>query len=275
MLKTYAHGFAALTTELTAFAMSLGPLGELSNERLGRDTNLLELPEIHARVEEWLSKAEKWTAELNMRSSHEWVSRLRRERPWMLPRFAHHLEQARSRISDDLKQVNLLLVPLSKIEFYDNPWFGEEIETRFPDARDDMREAGRCFAVGAYSGVVLHCMGIVQTGLEELAHHLGRKIDIQIDDWNTIITKIEGGVGAKRKVATDQNAARRVRSNWARVEPYYTELISDARAVKNAWRNPGFHFRRRDFNERTARKVIDKVRDLMADIAKILPKKRR
>ena len=42
-------------------------------------------------------------------------------------------------------------------------------------------------------------MGIVQAGLEELAKDLKVKIDIQVDDWNNIITKIESGRDRKKE----------------------------------------------------------------------------
>jgi hypothetical protein len=91
---------------------------------------------------------------------------------------------------------------------------------------------------------------------------MGNPIDLQTDDWNNIITKIEGAVIQKGKGAT----APKAKSEWKKVEPLYNEMISDVRAVKNAWRNPTAHFRR-TYNEEQAEKVLRRVRDFMRNLA--------
>jgi hypothetical protein len=75
----------------------------------------------------------------------------------------------------------------SKLEFYDRPYFGEHVEARFKNAIDDMREAATCFALGRWTGVAHHCMGIVQEGMIELGKHLGCTLDIYLDDWNKML----------------------------------------------------------------------------------------
>jgi hypothetical protein len=140
---------------------------------------------------------------------------------------------------------------------------------------DDLREAGRCFALGRYSGVVLHCMGVVQAGLEELARHLHIKINIQVDDWNNIIAGVEGGIVRKKKKILGGNPSRPQQIKWAKVEPFYNDIISEVRAIKNAWRNPGFHFRRRDFDEGKSKEVLDRVKEFMRTLERNLPKPRK
>ena len=115
-------------------------------------------------------------------------------------------------------------------------------------------------------------MGVVQVGLAALAKHLHIAVDPHVDDWNAIITKIEGAVTAKRRTATGPQASPRTKSNWKRIEPFYNEIISDIRAIKNAWRNPDAHFRR-PFDEAQAKKVLEKVGDFMKNLADHLPRK--
>jgi hypothetical protein len=40
--------------------------------------------------------------------------------------------------------------------------------------------------------------------------------------------------------------------------------------MKNAWRNPGFHFRLPPFDEAKAKKVLEKVRDFMVNLTENL-----
>src|ERR1700689_2991984 len=80
-------------------------------------------------------------------------------------------------IESGLNQIYFQLVPLSKIEYYDSGWFGDKIETRFVEAVDDMREAATCFALGRWTAVAHHCMGVVQRGMIVL----GTELDCQLD----------------------------------------------------------------------------------------------
>jgi hypothetical protein len=41
--------------------------------------------------------------------------------------------------------------------------------------------------------------------------------------------------------------------------------------MKNAWRNPGFHFRLPPLDERKAKKILDRVREFMENLAENLP----
>jgi len=56
---------------------------------------------------------------------------------------------------------------------------------------------------------------------------------------------------------------------WKRVEPFYSEALSDLRSVKNAWRNPTMHFTR-DYEEEDAKKILDRTEAFMVHIAKRL-----
>jgi hypothetical protein len=102
-------------------------------------------------------------------------------------------------------------------------------------------------------------MGIMQSGLIALARHMKRPVNIHVDTWENIIGKVESGVNAKRAAITG-------RARWRVLEPFYAEVVSDLRAVKNVWRNPDAHFRR-PFNEVQAQKVLEKVRDFMQNLA--------
>lgn len=52
-----------------------------------------------------------------------------------------------------------------------NP-LGEEIPAKFPSARDDIEEAGKCLAFGRGTGCVFHLMRVMEVGLRGLGQSL-------------------------------------------------------------------------------------------------------
>ena len=50
------------------------------------------------------------------------------------------------------------------------------------------------------------------------------------------------------------------------MEPFYTEAVLDLRAIKNAWRNPTMHFRRK-YDESQALRVYETVGEFLGHLA--------
>jgi hypothetical protein len=238
------------------------------------DFHVSEIPTIEQAIAEDLEKAESLCAELNLKSAYEQIARIRDDKPWAGQTFIYALKDAVQRIEDDLKHVSFLLVPLSKIEYYDRAYFTEKVEARFKDAIDDMREAATCFALGRWTGVAHHCMGVVQEGMIALGSDLGRPLDKYLHDWNDMITELESAIADKRTAVlggSKNKATAMAKSNWNKQEAFYSEVLSDVRDMRKAWRNPGFHFRLLPFDEGKAKKVLEKVRDFMQNLAENLP----
>jgi hypothetical protein len=225
-------------------------------------------------VEKWVKRAIELSKELNLRTSHELALRIDSDRPWVGEHFANRIMDLRSRIEDELKAIHFLFIPLSKAEFYDSPYFGEEVEKRFSGAVEDMREAGTCFALGRWTGVVHHCMGIVQEGMTELGKDLGCQLDIYLHDWNKMIAQLNSAITAKRSLVLGglgkSKASASSKRDWNKLEPFYNEVLTDVIAMKNAWRNPGFHFRLPQMTESKAKKILDRVREFMENLAENL-----
>jgi hypothetical protein len=138
-----------------------------------------------------------------------------------------------------------------------------------------MREAATCYALGRWTGVAHHCMGIVQEGMVELGKNLDCTLDIYLADWNKMLEQLNAAIQAKRSAVLGgvgkSKATPTAQSDWNKLEPFYNEVLSDVTAMKNAWRNPGFHFRLPPFNESKAKKVLDRVREFMENLADNLP----
>lgn len=253
MLKAYAYAFSQLQVQLLIRALE-----EVKAETGSNEWALIS-DENRNKIEELLAQTEKCCKELNLQSACDQIEWIRRNKNWSHSLIARSLDDLRRRIEGELKQRQFLYVPLNRGAYYDQPeLFGSLVAKRFPSAIDDIVEPGNCLAFGRWSAVVHHCMGIMQSGLIALARHLNRGINVHVDTWEDIIRRIEEGTEAKRLAMT--------KTRWKAVEDFYGEVISDLRAVKNAWRNPDAHFRR-PFNEAQAQKVLEKVRDFMQNLA--------
>jgi hypothetical protein len=263
MIRPYARELATAAVQLSHYPQAAAIL-----HQLGQD----HAPDwLIDAINGYLEKSRELCAVLEMKSSTQRINRLLGSKPaWTNHQLAMDVKEVSQQIIDDLSELYFFHVPSVRVDFYDKPIFGEKVERRFSSAIADIREAGNCFALGRWTGVVHHCMGAVQVGLTVLAEHLGISIDILVDDWNTIITKIEGAITVKRKDATRAEATDDQKSRWRRAQTFYNEIMIDVRAIKDAWRNPTAHFRRQ-YDETSSKKVLEKVGDFMRNLADNLP----
>ena len=130
----------------------------------------------------------------------------------------------------------------------------ETIIAKFPAALDNIEEASKCIALGRNTACVYHLSGIVQEALESLGRKLGVPLDPTSDTWNRLIDKIVKAITAKSTAVP--------KKTWKALEPFYSELVSDIKALKNAWRNPTMHFRR-TYTDEQAEKVYARVQEFM------------
>jgi hypothetical protein len=143
------------------------------------------------------------------------------------------------------------------VENYPGPLFGPDVRERFTRCCVDIDCAGRCLAFGLGTAAVYHLVGIMQEGINAIAKDLGIPVSLT-STWEDIIGVLDGYLNTKRAGMT--------KVQWKRVEPFYSEAISDLRSVKNAWRNPTMHFTRH-YNEAEARKVFDRADAFMRHLA--------
>lgn len=254
MLKAYAHAFSRLQVQLLIRAL------EAVKRPDPHQTSWDQVPNtMRQQVEQLLEAITPNLTELGLPSSLDQIEFIAKANNWRYEGVAQHLDELRRRIEGELKSRLFLYVPFPRPEYYDQAeLFGLLVAQRFPSASDDIVEAGNCFALGRWTATVHQCIGIMQVGLIALARHLKQPIDIHVDTWESIIRKVETGRDARR--------AKMTKARWKAVESFYAEVISDLRAVKDAWRNPDAHFRR-PFNEPQARKALEKVRDFMQNLA--------
>jgi len=285
MLNSYAGFFSGMQVSFTEMVDRLGVEMVMFNEPISQP-----LPNgtpgwgSFANDPDFFAVLRTFCMDLDLDSAASQLDRIKDDlaaRPDMLrSQFRALIEDLRNRIDDQLKKRQFLYVPFALVPYWENPTlFGDEVFNKIPSATNDIFEAGSCFAVGRAGGTVYHCMGIMQAALFAVAEHLATlnpnlkiTIDLNVDDWGSVVKKIQSAIDA-----LEQNALTKQRAGdptaypqWKSIESAYNELISDVNAVKKAWRHTHAHYRQ-TFDEEHARKILEKVGDFISHAATLLP----
>jgi hypothetical protein len=101
--------------------------------------------------------------------------------------YKSRVEILRERIDDELRDITFLFIREREVEFYENDLlFGSDVQSNFPSATSDIKEAGNCFATGRATACVFHSMRVVEHGLRSLAKdlrvRLPKKRHIDLED---------------------------------------------------------------------------------------------
>src|SRR5207245_7948003 len=77
------------------------------------------------------------------------------------------------RIRDDLQARLFLWIPPERSRFYSQKkLFGKLVADKFPQASEDIEEAGKCLALGRGTATVFHLMRVMEGAVEEMARLL-------------------------------------------------------------------------------------------------------
>jgi len=167
------------------------------------------------------------------------------------------------RIFDELRLVLFLRVPPDRAPLYGEPLTGwEAVLRKFPSAKFDVEEAGKCFALNRYTASVFHAMRILEIGLASLGHHY--KVPTDRANWHDIITAIE-----KKVRALGPNDG----GNWRDEQQFGSEACTEFRHFKDAWRNHAMHVRQ-TFDDERAQLIYEHVRGFMAHLVSRLKERK-
>jgi hypothetical protein len=111
---------------------------------------------------------------------------------------------------------------------------GDEVLARFPEARFDIEEGGKCLALGRGTACVFHLSRVVEVGLRYISRE-AQKYQIGCPDpsltrsWDGWLNPIETELRKERKHKAD---------DWNAVEPNYVTTLKLLRTLGAAWRHP-------------------------------------
>ncbi len=161
-------------------------------------------------------------------------------------------DQFDNRVIDELKSRKFFSIELDKSHLItDAPLFGQEVDTAFPSAAFDIREAGRCLAFERWTASVFHSMRVLEIGLSVLAKDAGI-IKIDYKNWESLIQDIEANI----KTASAGDKVK---------EQFYSEAALQFRYFKNAWRNHVMHVRD-TYDEERANTIFGHVKEFMVHL---------
>jgi hypothetical protein len=156
--------------------------------------------------------------------------------------------------------------PVNAPYFEQEKLFGEQVYETFESARQDIKDAGNCFAASLYTACIFHLMRASEHGLRRLAKklrvtltHTKKLIPLEYGEWDKIITGINGKISAARALPSGPKRQRTL------------ELFSDAGQhclfMKDIWRNTASHARKA-YTPNEALAAMERIRDFMQFLAK-------
>jgi hypothetical protein len=180
------------------------------------------------------------------------------------------LKNLRDTIIGELGDQLFAHVPAARSDYFEKngrPLFGERVAAAFPSADYDIKEAGNCFAVGAWTATVFHLMRVVERGLRVLARD--RKVTfsqpIEFQQWAVIIENIESNLDDIDSLPKGEKKSD--------AQSFYRGALVEARAFKDVWRNHVMHARK-SYDEGVALSVMGHVRSFMQRLAENLSEDR-
>lgn len=111
---------------------------------------------------------------------------------------------------------------------------GDEVLARFPEARFDLEEGGKCLALGRGTACVFHLSRVIEVGLSYISrqaqkHQIECPASNSARSWAQWLHPIEAELKKERKRRT---------GDWSAVESNYVIIVNLLRAVQAAWRHP-------------------------------------
>lgn len=248
MLRAHAEKFTAATHYISTIEWHAinSPIVEGIENPLEREARL-------GRLKGIVKDLGDECARLGIRSTKRHIDRFLFHQELSAEIVANFMQEIFQRFQDDLRDQIFVQIPQTHASLYENPLDGWEPVIERIDCKVDISEAGLCLALERSSASVFHIIGVLQACLNVLAKSLRVKVDLETSTWNKIINHMETGVNQKQLIGS--------KSKWKKeLEPFYSEVLFDLKAIKNAWRNPTMHFWK-GATEAEARKIYDRTKD--------------
>ncbi len=169
----------------------------------------------------------------------------------------------------ELFSIQFLPVPANRKQYTQVDPFGPRVAEKFKSARYDISESGVCYACGRWTATVMHCMRVLEFGLDALraalkvpSRNRGWRIDLEnlAKEWEQIVNSQTKAMPPLR---------------WRR--QFFPKLFAEIGHFEFAWRNHAMHAQAQ-YGEIEAGRVFEHVRsfmDLMSERLREPRKKRR
>jgi len=163
-------------------------------------------------------------------------------------------------INEELNNRFCAFVPSEKIQFFEQKMlFGDAVFSAFPEAREEIKDAGNCLVADLNTAAVFHLMRVAEVGLRKLAKPFKIKLPHQIEyaTWGTVLNAIQTELdkkGVRRSPVKEEKLKR------------YSHLLLEIKAFQHLWRNPVSHLRG-SYDPLQAESAFNHVRAFMQNLA--------
>ena len=187
-------------------------------------------------------------------------------------KLADQIKVLREAFIDDLKErVIFVPHPMTKVGYFNQPdLFGAEVYYAFESAREDIENAGNCYATDNDTACVFHLMRVAERGMRVLAKHLKvdkkLKFPLEYADWGTVISSMSARLEGLRKMRRGPKKDAELR--------FYSGAINQCEFLNNFWRVEVSHARKQ-YNSLEALNSLNHVKEFMQLLAKRLKENRK
>lgn len=175
---------------------------------------------------------------------------------WQLTELVRDFER---RIEDQLSGQVYFLIGSNEVRFVTKPldrW--ESVVARYPETEQDIIQAGWCLAFIRSTAAVFHLMRVLEHGLRGFAAEVGVGANTELENWKNIIDQIEKEMRSVEALPKSQDKSAKLQR--------YSELASQFRFFKDAWRNHVSHARS-SYDQHQALSVYTHVHEFMLKVA--------
>ncbi|WP_135211456.1 hypothetical protein [Vitreimonas flagellata] len=143
----------------------------------------------------------------------------------------------------------LFYCPADRVGFFDSDdILSADARQAFSTAYAELREAGSCFALGRFTGAVLHCMRAAEIGVKTMTRALGHNPpNLDQEDWHPLILKCEKVIDTVRAMPKGADKEEFLK--------FYSQAAAQFRHFKDGWRVQAAHTRA-PFSEGEARAIL-------------------
>jgi hypothetical protein len=260
----WCDAFAGLTCFINELRRSPDPREEVSTEAKTR---------IGASQGFWVFDKHKDLLNDPALSSHirHLQFQLKRNEPFCFESLIRELDGILHQASIALAKKRFAYIPSPNDEYFErDKLFGERVFEMFEDARQDVKDAGNCFAASLPTACVFHLMRVSEHGLRALARRLkvslkdkGRTVPLEYGTWDKVIVVCQSRITEARK----KSHGPKKKSELS----LYSEAAEHCAFIKDIWRNNLSHTRS-PYSQDEASGALGRVRDFMQFLAVALNK---
>jgi len=183
----------------------------------------------------------KFPPDLQAKAKRLWARLVDRNnwRAWTADSVIDALTDLNGDIQKELQKHRFAHLGAGVDEYFENDrLFGSDVYDKFKAARQDVKDAGNCFATGLYTACVFHLMRVAEHGFRLIAKRFnvaitshGKRIPLEYGTWNEVLTAIRNQFDkARHKVPADAKREARL--------DYYSDaldrLFRDERAIQKS-----------------------------------------